>query len=76
VAGDARRTRVIFNNVGHEARLGRPLRPSTPAPFAQTVNGRPNLRGRFTVQGIIDDGGSAASVPVSVTNALVLDLVR
>ena len=64
---------VIWNNSGHAARLGCPTAPSSPAPsmvFDLPSGG--GFRGEVTFQGFIEDHGSAASVPGSITNAIVL----
>jgi len=65
---------VIWNNTPRP-RLGRPDFPSTPAP--STVLSLPAGVGfevDVTFQGIILDFGSAASVPASLTNAIVLEV--
>jgi hypothetical protein len=65
---------VIWNNLGREERLGIPGLPSSPAPstlFSKLARHRATV----TLQGFIRDDGSAADGPVSVTNAIVLEIV-
>ena len=61
---------AIFNNLGHEERLGEATRESSAAPtvlFDEVVS--PLAPSRFTVQGVIYD--SSAESHVRTTNALV-----
>jgi len=63
-----------WNNLGHRRRLGEPDLPSTPAPSVlldrvQSVS----LPSKVTLQGFIEDLGSEAQGPVSITNAVVLE---
>ncbi len=69
------RTFVVWNNSGNERWLGPPDLPSRPAP--STVVRRPRGLSRakaatFTLQGIIEDDGSANPAGWSVTNAVVV----
>ncbi len=64
---------IVWNNVGRQRWLGVPNQPSTPAP--SVVLNRPGGVGRAltaTLQGFIQDNGSDADVPGSVTNLIVL----
>ncbi|MBI1853377.1 MAG: VCBS repeat-containing protein [Planctomycetes bacterium] len=72
---DAGRTRLVLSSAGRDGRTGTPLLPSSPAPFVRTLPGA-DAPTTFTLQGIIEDAGSAGSVTASVTNGLVLKLVR
>lgn len=66
----------IWNNAGHELRLGVPS--SIPEPAPSVVLTSPAGAGRTltaTFQGFIEDSGSAASVPASITNAVTLNIV-
>lgn len=65
----------IWNNVGREARLGPPNFPSQPAPstIVSHSEGAPRAI-TLTLQGLIEDAASSASVPASVTNAIVLEV--
>ncbi len=64
---------AIWNNVGHRPYLGKPNYASQPAPSTVVrVRGGVSTPISLTLQGIILDDGSAASVPASVTNGVVL----
>jgi len=66
---------VVWNNLGHFGRLGVASHPSSPAPsilFSKTAR----VSATVTLQGFIQDDGSAADGPVSVTNAVVLKIVE
>ncbi len=66
---------AIWNNVGFENRLGVPTFPSFPAPSIVFVSDRGSGRPlTFTLQGFLEDNGSAASVPWSVTNAIIVHI--
>lgn len=66
---------VIWNNVGHENQLGVPTFPSFPAPSTVFVSDRGSGRPlTFTLQGFLEDNGSAAAAPWSVTNAIVVTI--
>ena len=62
---------LIWNNTPY-GRLGEADQPSSPAPSIvfDLAGGRPP--GVVTFQGFIEDDGSAADVPLSITNAIVL----
>ncbi len=63
----------VWNNAGRRGQLGQPDYPSQPAP--STVVARPtgwHQAITVTFQGLIADSGTAADVPASVTNAVVL----
>lgn len=65
--------RAVWNNAGRIPLLGRATMESSAAPWAQLV--APSGSGRSltaTLQGILEDAGSAADVPASVTNAVVI----
>lgn len=65
---------VIWNTLGYNHRLGAPTLPSDPAPSTLiAVAGGIGRPVKFTVQGFLQDAGSTADVPVSVTNAVVID---
>jgi len=68
---DQPQPREIWNNLGRPAKLGFPTRPSSAAPSTviERIAGYPIA---VTLQGFVLDDGSAASVPASVTNAVVL----
>jgi hypothetical protein len=65
----------VWNNIGKEPWLGTPHFPSDPAPsiVASAPVGWPHPI-TVTLQGFILDNGSAANVPASVTNAIVLSV--
>jgi len=66
---------VVWNNLGHFGRLGVASHPSSPAPsilFSKTAR----VPATVSLQGFIQDAGSAADGPVSVTNAVVLKIVE
>lgn len=72
---------LIWNNLGREPRLGNPDRGSSPAP--SVIVDAPNGVGvgvgvgvDVTVQGFIEDNGSRADGPVSITNAILLRLAE
>jgi len=65
----------IWNNLGHWAKLGTPNYPSSPAPSTLFTKAA-RWQATFTLQGFIQDGGSAADGPVSVTNAVVVKIVE
>lgn len=63
----------IWNNIGHQDRLGKPDFPSTPAPC--TILDAPDGSDRaaiVTLQALILDSGSAGDVAASVTNAVTI----
>lgn len=63
----------IWNNLGRQARLGVPRRPSTAAPsIVEHLPGGVGFPITVTFQGLILDNGSAADQPGSLTNAIVL----
>jgi len=67
---------IVWNNLGRRPRLGEPDLPSQPAP--SVVVDRPYAAlapARFTLQGFIEDLGSIARGPASVTNAVVVEVV-
>lgn len=64
----------IWNNLGRESFLGEPNFPSIPAPSIPLSVTAP-FAVQFTLQGLIQDDGSAARKPVSLTNAVVVSLV-
>lgn len=66
----------VWNNLGYAQRLGTPDFPSVAAP-SNLVNlpqgvGFPT---KITLQGFIEDLGSTADGPISITNAVVLEVV-
>lgn len=64
----------IWNNLGRTSDLGEATRPSMPAPsvLAEVPRGF-GVTATVTVQGLIQDNGSRAEGPVSVTNAIVVE---
>ena len=62
---------VILNNTGREKTLGRPTRPSRPAPWSASLPGLGRTATLF-LQGIIFDPGAAGWKHASVTNGIVL----
>lgn len=75
-SGDPKPARV-WNNAGHEPLLGKPDFPSQPAPstvLSRTIGWHRSMT--VTLQGFIVDHGSAAEIPGSVTNAIVLKIVE
>lgn len=73
ILGGSQTPAVIFNNIGKPARLGTPDFPTTPAP--SDVISIPNGVGMqltATFAGFLLDNGSAADVPASITNGVVL----
>jgi len=76
LAGDPlHRPSRIWNNLGFRRRLGHPTSPSRPAPFVaiDRPGGFP-VRQRMTVQGFQSDHASIADGPLSITNAVVLEV--
>ncbi len=66
---------LVWNNAGHVGRLGSPDLPSSPAPTTVVARARGVANPVVvTLQGILADDGSAAQVPASVTNAVVLQI--
>lgn len=63
---------VIWNNIGRPALLGMADLPSEPAPSSVAMFAAPLSGASFTLQGIIEDAGSVAEAPFSVTNAVIL----
>jgi cold shock CspA family protein len=63
---------VIWNNLGYRRVLGTPTLPSRPAPVVIFRSEGTSTPITFTLQGFIEDGGSAIPEGVSVTNALVV----
>jgi hypothetical protein len=64
---------ATFNNLGYRRALGQPTRPSHPAP--SLLASRPTGVSRpavVAIQGVIEDGGSAAPEGLSATNAIVV----
>jgi len=76
LTGGTPQPKRIWNNIGKFPRLGYPDLPSVPAPSVVFSNpsGIANVR-RVTFQGLILDDGSAADVPASVTNGMILRIV-
>ncbi len=67
---------AVFNNLGYEARLGAADTPSSPAPSVLVQRARPlSFPAELTIQGIIEDAGSNADAPVSLTNAVVVTFI-
>ena len=65
----------VWNNLGFRKNLGEPDFDSGPAPSMPIhVPGGAPFPVVLTVQGFIQDLGSAADAPLSVTNAIVLDI--
>lgn len=64
---------AVWNNLGHEARLGQPTLPSVPAPslLLHLLNGVA-IETLVTFQGFVRDDASAGNGPISITNAVVL----
>jgi hypothetical protein len=66
---------VIWNNLGHRTRFGAPDRESSPAPSTLVELPRGlSMRMTVTIQGFIEDLASEADGPLSVTNAVVLEV--
>ena len=65
----------IWNNLGRRQRLGQPDRSSSPAPSVLAVleSGIP-FETTVTLQGFIEDTGSLADGPLSITNAVVIEV--
>ncbi len=65
--------RKVWNNLGHQDRLGKPDYPSIPAPcvVVDAPDGS-DRRAIVTLQGLILDSGSAGDVAASVTNAITI----
>jgi len=63
----------VWNNIGHEGKLGTPSYPSTPAPSMvfEKASGTTNPMS-VTFQGFLMDNASASSQLASVTNAVIL----
>ncbi len=75
-AGSPPAPRFIWNDLGHRATLGAPNLPSSPAPTILGRRGRGSPRPVVvTLQGIVEDLGSITTDRVSVTNAIVLQVV-
>ncbi len=70
LVGGSPQPTVTWNNARRFQHLGTPTLPSNPAPDVFFSRDRVVRPGVFTIQGIIYDEGSAASVPASVTNAI------
>ncbi len=64
---------AIWNNLGYGAVLGRPTLPSRPAPSIvfRRASGAPHPV-TITMQGLIEDDGSAIPQGISITNAVIL----
>ncbi|MBI1849553.1 MAG: PQQ-dependent sugar dehydrogenase [Planctomycetes bacterium] len=63
----------VANNLANATELCAPTLPSSPAPWTATFPpGHVRARGAFTLQAIIQDGASAAAVPFSVTNGILV----
>ncbi len=68
---------VIWNNLGHEPRLGSPTQPSQPAPsLVLDLADATLLPEMTTFQGLIEDNASGSRSRVSLTNAVVLHLTE
>lgn len=66
---------AIWNNAGHRPSLGTPTRTSVPAPSRVACARRGvDLPGRVTLQGIVEDSASSATVRASLTNAVVIEI--
>lgn len=64
-----------WNNIGRRNRIGHPDFPSNPAPSTPIhAPGGTNQSVTATLQAIILDDGSAAGMPASVTNAVILQI--
>ncbi len=75
LTGAASRLVATWNNLGYEYRLGAADRESVPAPW--TLLELPKGVGqpaRITLQGFIADEASRAAGPLSLTNAVVIDV--
>lgn len=69
----APRPREIWNNVGKEARLGAPTRPSTPAPsIVLSLPAGPGRAARATLQGVVRDRG-ARNGRAAITNSVTVE---
>lgn len=66
----------VWNNLGHDRKLGVPDLPSIAAPshLVDLPHGV-GFPTKITLQGFIEDLGSTADGPVSITNAIVLEVV-
>lgn len=63
----------VWNNLGHAAKLGTPHFPSDPAPTTLLdLPGGQQITQPVTLQGFIEDLGSGADGPLSITNAVVI----
>lgn len=72
LSGESSRLRAVWNNTGRSL-LGVPTLPSTPAPsIVLSRAGGTRFAVTFVLQGIIEDPGSAAARPASVTNAVTV----
>ena len=75
--GGAPQPSVVFNNAGHRRALGSPTLPFRAAPTVLVHRSRgARSPGIVTLQGLIQDNGSASALGWSVTNAVVLDIAR
>lgn len=66
---------AVWNNLGRAGRLGTPTENSTPAP--STLLDLPSgvgIPATVTLQGFIEDLGSRAAGPISITNAVVMQI--
>lgn len=74
-AGGGNQPVAIWNTIGHEGRLGASTQQAEPAPTRLLdLPGGLGRPVRFTLQGFLEDDGSVAEVPFSVTNALVIQV--
>jgi IPT/TIG domain-containing protein len=69
--------RLVLNNLGRRRYLGVPTLPSQPAPTVAIRAPRGFARPvTATVQGLIEDDAAPNSIGVSVTNAVIVDVVE
>lgn len=73
--GDPNQPIAVWNTLGRPTKLGHATRPSGPAPTTlEHLAAGIAIPIRFTVQGFLEDLGSGARGPVSITNAVVVDI--
>lgn len=73
---EGRQYAKLWNNLGFESRLGEPDFPSAPAPSTLVdLPGGIGFAVDVTFQGFIEDAGSTADGPASLTNAVIVRVI-